>query len=67
VSDALAEVQRALIRIGSAARCGDIDSALRDERMLHLKALQAIAGGAKDAQRIAATALLSTDLQFDRG
>jgi hypothetical protein len=60
------EVNQYLIRIGSAARRGEIDSAMRDERTLFLKALQSIAAGNKEAQRIAATALLSTDLTFDR-
>lgn len=61
------EANRYLIRIGSAARRGEIDTAIREERTLHLKTLQAIAAGARDAQRIAAVALLSTDLTFDRG
>ena len=62
----ISDAQRLLIRIGGAARRCDLDGARMDERQLFLKALQSIAQGHKDPQRMAATALLSCELAFDR-
>ena len=61
------DAQRALIRIGSAARRCELETALREEHLLFLRTIQAIAAGSKDAQLLAATALQSKDLTFDRG
>jgi hypothetical protein len=62
----LDEARKWLVRIGSAAERGDLDSARMDERMLFLKTLRAIAAGCKDPQRLASVAILATELRFER-
>lgn len=61
------EARKMLVRIGSAAERGDLDSARMDERTLFLKTLRAIAAGSRDAQRLASIAILTCEFQFDRG
>jgi len=61
------EARQALIKIGGAALRGDIDQALREERLLYLRALRAVAAGAKDAKQIATIAVNAADLEYDRG
>lgn len=60
------DARKLLVRIGSAAERGDLDSARIDERQLFLKTLRAIAAGCKDPQRLASVAILVTEFQFDR-
>lgn len=62
----LEEARQRLIRVGSAAARGDIDSAVREERDLFLRALRVCAVGGRDAQRIAAVAVLCTEFEYDR-
>lgn len=62
----LNEARKWLVRIGSAAERGDLDSARMDERMLFLKALKAIAAGSRDAQRLASIAILTCEFRFER-
>lgn len=62
----LEHAERMLIRIAqSAVRC-ELDTAARDERELFRKTLESIAGGHRDARRLANTALRSLELVFDR-
>jgi hypothetical protein len=61
----LAEVNRRLIRIASAAKRGDHEAANGDERALFVALLRAVARGEAGSAE-AKQALLSLDLEFSR-
>ena len=60
------EARQWLIRVGSAAARGEIDTASRDEHTLHLRVLRAIAAGHGDAKKLASIAILTSHFPFDR-
>lgn len=62
----LEEARKRLVRVGGAAARGELETAAREERDLFLRALRVCAVGGRDAQRIAAVAVLCTEFEYDR-